>query len=520
MPPFGVMPLKVMLAIAALLCLFLPRCDANRCDSDIVEVDGPLRDVQRFMEHSCDAISADQQEGGEAAGVAASSLLQHQQTHEATEQRATKMLATEAETLADSAAIDSAMVLVGAGVERVKVRLTVHKSSEVYRTGKGAWIIMVPEGCTTAELVKFQHSMPANSTLRIAGSPGEGGLCAFMMNGTRQQIKEELEMHKFSSKPLVETDTTFDPIPDMPEEGNALLERLEKMPWGLDRIDDRQGLDDTYTPEFSGKGVHVFVFDSGIRVTHTDFGGRALPALEVRGYGGDAVECDENDTMCAADKTGHGTHCAGTIGGKTYGVAKDVRLHAVKVVDEQNKGGSAYFVVAMTSFLSTIAKRDWMPAVASVSMGGPGKSGSVEMAVDKAVKMGVTVVASAGNEGRSSHNDACGYQPGYVLSSITVGATDGEDRRAPYSNTGPCVDLFAPGSFTASAGYESDDQERIQSGTSTACPHVAGAVALLLSEDPTLSPQTVRDELIKRATPDVISNAGSSSPNRLLYVGN
>jgi len=508
MPLCGVAPLKIV-ALTALLCLILHQCDGKSCASDFVDVDDSSSGGRSFIEHICNSTPAKPQEGDETAGVAAKILLH------ATEKRALKTLALEAE---DSAAVDSAMVQVGAGGELVNVGLVIHRSSDVHRTGSGTWIITVPEGCTKADLAKLKHNMPVNSTARFVGGPDDRGLCVFMMNGTKQQIKEELETHDFSSKPLVETDSVFDPIPEMPLESSSLLERSQGMPWGLDRIDDREGLNDAYSPEFSGKGVHVFVFDSGVRVTHADFGGRAVPTLEVRGWGG-AVECDANDTTCAADKTGHGTHCAGTIGGKMYGVAKDVRLHAVKVVDEENSGFSSYFVEAMNVFLAKVADRNWMPAVASVSMGGPGNSASVGVVVDSAVRMGVTVVASAGNDGRTSNYDACRHQPGYLPSSITVGATDAEDRLASYSNRGPCVDIFAPGSFTTSAGHESDDQERVQSGTSMACPHVSGAVALLLSEDPTLTPQAVRDELIKRATPDVVSNAGSSSPNRLLYVG-
>merc|ERR1711904_626135 len=247
--------------------------------------------------------------------------------------------------------------------------------------------------------------------------------------------------------------------------------------WGLDRIDDRSGLDNSYDGAANGgNGVHVYVADTGIRTSHTEFGTRAIPTLEVVGNG--VVECD-GDANCARDVQGHGTHCAGTIGGAHYGVAKGATIHAVKVLSDSGYGSFSWFVEA----LDWVVTNGQRPAVFSASLGGPGSIGFVSAAIQSATDAGVIVVVAAGNE----NDDACSYSPASATAAVTVGATTSSDGRAWYSNYGSCLDIFAPGSQITSAGHESNSTLATLSGTSMATPHVAGAAALMLQNTPSAS---------------------------------
>jgi subtilisin family serine protease len=272
--------------------------------------------------------------------------------------------------------------------------------------------------------------------------------------------------------------------------------------WGLDRIDQAElPLDDSYTYGNSGAGVTAYIVDTGILTTHEDFGGRAVS-------GTDTVDGDDDATDCA----GHGTHVAGTVGGSDYGVAKDVSLVAVRVLDCEGSG----------SFDGVIAGIDWVtadheagaPAVANMSLGG-GFSQAVNDAVSAAVADGVTFALAAGND---SGADACDGSPSSTPEAITVGATEDTDARASYSNIGTCVDIFAPGTDITSAWYTSDTDENTISGTSMATPHVAGAAALVLGGNPAATPAEVGDALTGAALPDVVADPGTGSPNLLLNV--
>lgn len=272
--------------------------------------------------------------------------------------------------------------------------------------------------------------------------------------------------------------------------------------WGLDRIDQPElPLDDSYTYGNSGTGVTAYIVDTGILTTHQDFGGRAVS-------GTDTVDGDDDATDCA----GHGTHVAGTVGGSSYGVAKDVSLVAVRVLD---CGGSG-------SFDGVIAGIDWVtadheagvPAVANMSLGG-GFSQAVNDAVAAAVADGVTFALAAGND---SGADACDGSPSSTPEAITVGATEDTDARASYSNIGTCVDIFAPGTDITSAWYTGDSDENTISGTSMATPHVAGAAALVLGGNPAATPAEVGDALTGAAVPDAVTDPGTGSPNLLLNV--
>ncbi|WP_206184459.1 S8 family peptidase [Thermoactinospora rubra] len=269
--------------------------------------------------------------------------------------------------------------------------------------------------------------------------------------------------------------------------------------WGLDRVNQRSlPLDGRRVHGPSASGVTAYVIDSGVRVTHRDFGGRAR-------HGYDAVDRDP----VADDCSGHGTHVAGTLAGRRYGVARDAAVVAVRVLDCEGRGTTADVVAG----IDWVTRNARLPAVANVSiLGSPGDI--LDTAVANSIAEGITYVVAAGN----SDEDACGSSPARVGAALTVGATTASDTRAPFSNWGRCVDLFAPGALITSAWNTGDGASSTLSGTSMAAPHVAGAAALLLAIHPSATPAQVAQMLIGQATGGALSDVGAGSPNLLLYA--
>ena len=282
------------------------------------------------------------------------------------------------------------------------------------------------------------------------------------------------------------------------EDGTVTADATQSNPpWGLDRIDQRnRPLSGTYTFNWTGSGVRAYIIDTGIRTSHTQFGGRASNVFDA--FGGNGQDCN-----------GHGTHVAGTVGGSTYGVAKSALLRGVRVLNCSGSGSNS----------GVIAGVDWVrnnrinPAVANMSLGG-GASSALDTAVNNLANSGVAIAVAAGN----SNTDACTQSPARAANAITVGSTTQSDARSSFSNFGVCLDLFAPGSGILSAWFSSDTATATLSGTSMASPHVAGAAALYKQANPSASASTIRNALVNNATTNVISGAGSGSPNRLLYT--
>ncbi|MFF3427149.1 S8 family serine peptidase [Streptomyces sp. NPDC002602] len=272
--------------------------------------------------------------------------------------------------------------------------------------------------------------------------------------------------------------------------------------WGLDRIDQRAlPLDNSYTyPDKAGEGVTAYIIDTGVRISHTDFGTRAS-------YGYDAIDNDNT----AQDGHGHGTHVAGTVGGTAYGVAKKAKIVGVRVLNNQGSGTTAQVVAG----IDWVTRNAVKPAVANMSLGG-GADSALDTAVRNSIAAGITYAVAAGNES----TDASTKSPARVAEAITVGATTNTDAKASYSNYGSILDLFAPGSSITSSWGTGDTATNTISGTSMASPHVAGAAALYLSQNPTSTPAQVSAGLVAAATPNVVTGAGAGSPNRLLNVGN
>jgi len=292
---------------------------------------------------------------------------------------------------------------------------------------------------------------------------------------------------------FIEPDTTVEMIPEISAAPEAST-------WGLRRVRADQ-------KSRSGGSTTIFVLDTGVRATHQDFTGRVVPTLDMTT--GSVVECN-GDLSCAADRQGHGTHCAGTAAGAQYGVATEASIRSVKVLSDRGSGSWSWSYSAL----------DWMaassirPAVASMSLGGFGTQSAMRIAVDTAVEAGVTVVVAGGN----SNSDACRFSPAFVPSAITVGSTTSTDARSSFSNYGSCTNIWAPGSSVVSASHRDDTSTRSLSGTSMACPHVSGAAALVLEANPSFLSSKVLANLQNIAFDGELTGLKANDLNKLLNV--
>jgi subtilisin family serine protease len=344
-----------------------------------------------------------------------------------------------------------------------------------------------------------------------------------IINCTISELDEIMDAHS-STIDFVEPDMEVTLVPEVDlsespvqEAASSLAEAQHAflvdpvdgpVPTNLDRIDSRSGLDGRVNlPPNGGAGVHIFLMDTGIRTTHVEFAGRAIPSLESYDLEHKVV-CEPTDTTCANDDNGHGTHCAATVVGASVGVAKGAIVHAVKTMADDGRGSTSGIVQAMYFVLES----GLTPAVVSSSVSGVGKSKTLNAMISIMVKNGVAVVVAAGNK----NDDACRFTPSNAGDAITVGATTLQDKKASFSNFGSCVDIFAPGVKVMSASHHGDNKSAKLSGTSMACPAVVGAVAILLGNGAT--PDAARAELMQRATPISIWETLEGSPDRLLFV--
>jgi len=378
-----------------------------------------------------------------------------------------------------------------AGVPILNYHLAFDSQATLAETGdlKQDWTVIVNPGVSDEQVAALCEL----SDCKAVGHPSSGGVPFFEVVCTESELDELMQQAEGVAK-YIEPNSQVHAIPEIEES-------IEAATWGLNRI----GAD---TRNRVGAGATVFVLDTGVRTTHNDFTGRASPGADVSS--GSLVPCSGN-VNCAADNQGHGTHCAGTAGGRTYGVAPSAQVKSVKVLSDQGSGSWSWSYLA----LDWVATNGVRPAVASMSLGGPGNQQGMRTAVDAAVSAGVVVSVAAGND----NSDACGFSPAFVPSAITVGSTTASDARSSFSNYGRCVDIWAPGSSVLSAGHTSNSATTTLSGTSMACPHVSGGAALILGEDSSKNPSKVISDLLNDSIRNALSGLRSGDTNALLYIG-
>lgn len=362
---------------------------------------------------------------------------------------------------------------------------------------EGEWLMMMKPGTTDSQIAETCKEFKKGCTRY--GDPDKSGVPFIAIKATEQELQAVVEATHGMVK-FIEPNQPVSMIPELDEQpGNSGS-------WGLERVGagGRGGNE--------GAGVSIFILDTGVRTTHQDFGGRAVPEVDFT----DGNKVCNGDLECAVDRQGHGTHCAGTAAGTNFGVAPKARVHGVKVLGD-NGAGDLSSIVGSIDYL---AASDIRPAVGSMSLGGQCPLGfcsifsAIETAVDAAVAAGVTVVVAGGN----SNSDACGFMPAFVPSAITVGSTDSLDARSFFSNYGRCTSLWAPGSNITSATHEDDTGSKTFSGTSMACPHVAGGAALILENFPESNAEQVLERLQARSASNYITDLKVGDTNKMLYI--
>ncbi|MFC9582563.1 S8 family serine peptidase [Streptomyces yangpuensis] len=360
---------------------------------------------------------------------------------------------------------------------------------------------------------------PAEGTVHGLGAPGsvDGSFVVILdASANKEDLAKKYggklersygsKVNGFSASGLTETEAkrlAADPAVGTVVQNKrfTINETQEKPPsWGLDRIDQAAAAgDQKYTyPDGGGEGVTAYVIDTGVRITHKDFGGRATSGF-------DAIDNDES----ADDGNGHGTHVAGTIAGTAHGVAKKARIVAVRVLDDNGSGTTEQVVAG----IDWVTQNHSGPSVANMSLGG-GVDQALDAAVKRAIDAGVSFAVAAGNESA----DAGQGSPSRVPEALTVASSTEDDQQSDFSNFGSVVDLYAPGSEITSAWNDSDTGVKTISGTSMASPHVAGAAALYLAAHPSATPADTAAALTGAATKGAIKNPSSGTANKLLKV--
>ena len=353
------------------------------------------------------------------------------------------------------------------------------------RSAEGRYIVVLEQDADPAAVAKA-HGSPRARIFRTALRGYAAKLSANELAAVRRDPRVDyVEADRLMSTQATQTGAT----------------------WGLDRIDQRLlPLNSAFNYTRTGAGVTAYIIDTGIRPTHTDFGGRAVanqdfvdPANPTGPYYNYGKDCN-----------GHGTHVAGTVGGGRWGVAKSVSLVGVRVLDCDGYGLTSEIVAG----IDWVTRNAVKPAVANMSLGGGGST-ALDSAVSRSITSGITYAVAAGNE----HRDACYFSPARVGAAITIAASDRTDRRPHFSNYGSCVDWFSPGVGITSAWFTGDSATAILDGTSMATPHTAGAAAQFLEANPAATPAAVRSALYAQATKTRISNSRTTN-NHLLYTGN
>merc|ERR1719203_1205561 len=313
------------------------------------------------------------------------------------------------------------------------------------------WIFIFKDGCSDDDLKNFCSLAEGKGASDChAGHPDEGGIEEATVVASKAILVDILKEHDACVKDVEADDIEHIDLWSVGEE--STMASRSGVPWGLDRVDQAAlPLSNGYSsPGNQGRGVHVYVADTGIRNTHNDFGGRSLPSYDA--YGSPQV-CDQSDidSTCSIDRHFHGTHCAGSVAGATYGVAPKATLHAVKVLSDQGSGSRAGIMGAL-DWVGVNHNPSWGKGVLSMSLGGNGVSPAYTTTFNTLINNGIVAIVAAGNE----NTDACTKSPAFSPPAITVGSTDSRDARSGFSNYGTCIDIFAPGSNILSCDKVSD----------------------------------------------------------------
>lgn len=341
---------------------------------------------------------------------------------------------------------------------------------------EGDYIVVLKDSVGSAKSVAAEHAKKHGAKTSFVYEDALKGYAATLSSGRLSSLRNDPRVKYVEPDGVATIDTT-----------------QSEATWGLDRIDQRDlvPLSTTYSYNATGAGVTAYIIDTGIRRSHSEFGGRAIEGWDFKA------------SNHGADCHGHGTHVAGTVGGSTYGVAKAVTLVAVRVLDCRGSGTWST-VIAGINWVN--ANHESGPAVANMSLGG-GFTSSVNDAVTNSIADGISYAVAAGN----SNANACNYSPASTPNALTVAASDSSDKKASFSNYGSCVDLYAPGVGITSSTNSSDSSTGTWSGTSMASPHVAGVAALYLSGSPASSPAAVSSAVLGNATPDFIVDSTTTS---------
>ncbi|KAM7201080.1 Peptidase S8/S53 domain containing protein [Rhypophila sp. PSN 637] len=374
------------------------------------------------------------------------------------------------------------------------------------------YIVSYKKGADKAKCKKHEEDLSKKAKKHkksgVVTNVDLGGYSGYVAEVTGEELKDIL---KSDLVDYVEKDTivTIQRVAVPAEQELTAREELAKRAyvtqtqaaWGLGRISHKdQGFAEYYYDNTAGKGVRVYVLDTGIRIAHEEFGGRAV-------WGRNFIAGSPN-----SDEQGHGTHVAGTIGGKKYGVAKAATLVAVKILNKDGRGSTSGIISALNWVVSDAkAKNIVKKAVINMSVGGTYNS-ALNSAVAAATKAGITVVVAAGNDADLVNF----YSPASEASAITVGAIEGTDSRAWFSNYGSLVDIFAPGVSVLSAGHKANNAYKYLSGTSMACPHVAGLAAYFISKENLSGSTAVTNRIMAASLKGLVGDTGGSQ-NRLAY---
>jgi len=355
------------------------------------------------------------------------------------------------------------------------------------------WVVMFDDAAGDERLLNFCGGDIGQGACNVVGHPSEGGVPFVAVRGSEGKLQKMLEDNPEGIS-FAEPDLAVFTIPELPADAQDVDH------WGLERINMPRA-------RHTGAGVHIYVMDTGTRVSHEDFGGRAIATLDTIAGNGNPIECEtSNDPLCGQDTHGHGTHTAGSAGGSRYGVASESIIHGMRVCCGRGTNTLAG--------LDWIARKAIKPALVTMSLGSWGNSQTSKTAVDKVVENGIAVFVSAGN----NNADSCQKTYAFIESTVTVGASDESNNRASFSNWGTCLDIYAPGTRIPSASSRDDTSIVSMSGTSMATPLTAGAGALLLESDPTMTPAKLKEKLQTAAASGELGDMQPGDPNLLLNV--